>query len=407
MTPIVGVNRTRTHAGVAVAGYRAEMRHIEEALAEFGETDAFAEPINARQVTQYLYCHYRRASLAGDPALLAAVDRAIDRALPLLTHAGDLYLLKASVALKLHKLADVEAAFLAIPSIATGGEGRLIRADLDFQRGRYGEAERGYREAVETERSWSALARLAHFHTKMGDARDADRLYCEAEDELTAKEMRSYAWLEVQRGFLAFSAGAYDKARSHYDRAEAAYPGYWLVHEYLAELLGAEGRYQEAIEIFEGLASAGSRPDLQQATAELCEIAGQTDRAAHWQEQALTGYLQSVQQGEVHYLHHLADYYSEVAKDGTEAVAWARADLRLRENFSTQAALARAFYRNEQHGEACMWIERALGSGALEAHLFSGAARIYAAVGDAALARNCMERATSLNPCVEKFHVHH
>ena len=82
------------------------------------------------------------------------------------------------------------------------------------------------------------------------DLLSTDRLYREAEDELTAKEMRSYAWLEVQRGFLAFSRGGYPEARSHYDIAEAAYPGYWLVGEYQAELLGAEGRHAEAIELF-------------------------------------------------------------------------------------------------------------------------------------------------------------
>lgn len=390
-----------------LAGYQAEMRRVEEALVEIGEAAALAEPIDPERVTQYVYRLYQRASLAGDPVRLSAADRAIDRALPLLTHPGDLYLLKANIALKLHRLADVEAAFLAVPSIYASNEGRLIRADLDFQRGHYREAQRGYLEAIEAERSWSALARLAYFNAKMGDAGGADNLYREAEDELTAKEMRCYAWLEVQRGFLAFSTGGYDKARSHYDRAEAAYPGYWLVHEYLAELLGAEGRCREAIEIFEGLSSASARPDLQQATGELCEIAGQTDRAAHWQKEALAGYLKSAQRGEVHYLHHLADYYSEVARDGAEAVAWARADLQLRENFSTQAALAWAFYRNEQHDEACRWIERALASGAVEAHLFFRAATIYAAAGNAALARNCMERARSLNPCVEKFHLHH
>jgi hypothetical protein len=80
-------------------------------------------------------------------------------------------------------------------------EARLLRADLEFQHGDYQEAEAGYVGAIEAERSWGGLARLAYFRGKMGDLEDADRLYREAEDELTAKEMRSYAWLEVQRGF--------------------------------------------------------------------------------------------------------------------------------------------------------------------------------------------------------------
>ena len=90
----------------------------------------------------------------------------------------------------------------------------------------------------------------------------ADRLYEEAEDELTAKEMRAYAWLEVQRGFLDFAHGRHGDARLHYRRADAAYPGYWLVEEHIAEVLGAEGRYAEAVEILERIVSTVDRPDL-------------------------------------------------------------------------------------------------------------------------------------------------
>ena len=90
----------------------------------------------------------------------------------------------------------------------------------------------------------------------------------------------------------------------------------------------------------------------------------------YWKERALSGYLQSAQRGEVHYYHHLADYYSDVAEDGAAAVKWARKDLRLRENFATQAALAWALYRDGQFGEAVCWIDRALASGVVDARLY-------------------------------------
>jgi tetratricopeptide (TPR) repeat protein len=389
-----------------MTGYKAELGRIEADIASLGG-EVLAPPIDPMRVTQYVYRLYQEASLAGDLMKLSSVEYMIDRALPLLNYPGDLYLLKANVAFKLHRLADVEAALLAVPSVRHSNEGRLILADLDFQHGRYREAERGYCGVLETERSWGAVARLAYFHCKMGDAGRADSLYREAEDELTAKEMRSYAWLEVQRGFLAFSRGRYGEARLHYDRAEAAYPGYWLVHEYVAELLGAEGKFQEAIEILEGIASMSFRPDLQQAIGELCAMAGQTHRAGDWQKKALAGYQQSAKRGEVHFFHHLADYYAEVAKDGAEAVGWARGDLELRENFSTQAALAWAFYRNGQFEKASAWMDRALASGAAEAHLFFRAAMIYEAAGNSELGRSHLEGATRLNPLVENFHVHH
>ena len=386
---------------MAAAGYAAEMRRIEEDIAVLSKT---SEP---ERLTSHVYRLYQRASISGDLAGLRAVERTIDDAITLLFNPGDLYLLKANIAFKLHKLADAEAALVAVPSVYDSSEGRLIRADLRFQRGQYREAERGYREVVRAEPSWSALARLAYFRGKMGDVDGADRLYEKAEDQLTSKEMRSYAWLEVQRGFLAFAHGQYSEAQWHYARADAAYPGYWLVAEHAAELMAAQCRYGDAIASLEGINSTTDRPELQQAIGELCELAGEAARARDWYQQALTGYLRSVQRGEVHYYHHLADYYCDVEQDGAQAVRWARADLRLRENFSTQAALAWACYRNGQLDEACSWIDRSLASGAVEAHLFSRAAKIYACAGKAEDARNHMERATRLNPSVDKFHLHH
>jgi tetratricopeptide (TPR) repeat protein len=283
----------------------------------------------------------------------------------------------------------------------------LIRADLDFQHGRYQMAENGYIEVLQRERSWGALARLAHLRGKMGGAADADALYEEAEDQLTAKEMRAYAWLEVQRGFLDFVHGRCGEARLHYRDADAAYPGYWLVDEHIAELLGAEGRYEEAAATFERVVSTIERPDLDQAIGEIYELAGQSGPAAHWKERALCAYLQSTRRGEVHYYHHLVDYYTDVVEDGAEAIKWAHKDLQLRENFATQAALACALYRDGQFSGAVRCIDRALASGVVDARLYFWASDIYIAAGNEVEGRELRQRAISRNPAVGGFHVHH
>ena len=168
---------------MAVAlGYAAEMRRIDEEIAET-KGALCSTPADPERITRHIYRLYQKASLSGDPAGLTAVERAIDAAIALLANPGDLYLLKAHAAFKLHKLAEVHAALLAVPSVYDSDEGRLVRADLDFQHGRYQAAEHGYVEVLEREQSWGALARLAHLRGKMGDATGADRLYEEAEDQ--------------------------------------------------------------------------------------------------------------------------------------------------------------------------------------------------------------------------------
>jgi len=114
-----------------------------------------------------------------------------------------------------------------------------------------------------------------------------------------------------------------------------------------------------------------------------------------------------VQRGEVHYYHHLVDYYADVAEDGGEAVKWAYKDLQLRENFATQAALGWAFHRNGRFTDAVHWIERALASGVVDALLYFRAGEIYSAAGNEIEGRSLRERALTLNPTVAGFHVHH
>ena len=129
--------------------------------------------------------------------------------------------------------------------------------------------------------------------------------------------------------------------------------------------------------------------------------------AAYWNELALTGYLQSAQRGEVHYYHHLVDYYTDVAEDGADAVKWAYKDLQLRENFATQAALAWALYHDRRFSEAVHWVDRALASGVVDAQIYFRAGEIYSAAGNEVEGRNLRERALNLNPAVGRFHLHH
>ena len=69
-----------------MAGYRTELQRIGRDIAEL-----FAVPINPERLTRYVYLLYQRASITGDLVQLRAVERAIECAVPLLTHPGDLY----------------------------------------------------------------------------------------------------------------------------------------------------------------------------------------------------------------------------------------------------------------------------------------------------------------------------
>ena len=387
-----------------VTAYRADLERIEAEIAALGD-DALVEPTDTETITRYVNALYRHAVHTGDLVALETVEPAIDEGIRLLPCAGDLYLLKASLTLKLHRLGDARQALAADPAAAASAQGRAILADIDFQEG-HADAEAGYERLIDADPTWENIARLAHFRHRMGAPEEADRLLAEAEDELTAKEMRAFAWLELQRGLVDLGRGRHEETAEHYRRAEQAYCGHWLTAEHRAELLAAEGRYEGAASLYEDVLARVAKPELQQAFGELLELMGETERARPWFERALAGYLAAGERGGVHYYHHLVDFYADVRRDGPEAVHWARRDITLRDNFATRAALAWALHRDGQAAEALDAMRRALASGAEDAHLLSQAAAIHRSAGLGDEADRLAARAKAINPQLGSFHVH-
>jgi tetratricopeptide (TPR) repeat protein len=385
--------------------FENELERIRQGLAELNDS-ALNLPVDSARVSRLAYLQFQRASLTGNFEALSDADATLDYAIQHLGRSGDLYFLKANIHFKLHRLNDVEQDLQLGRDLLLSTSGRALKADLDFQQGRYQVAQEEYEALIEEERTWDALARLAYLHFKMGDLEKADRLYDEAADELTAKEMRHYSWLELQRGVLDLSRGEYEKARNHYERADHAYSGHWLVQEHMAELAGAEEKFDEAERLYRDVVERVPRPDFQQALGELYLTMRKTTQATGYLNKARDGFLQSVGRGEVHYYHHLADFYADVEENGPEAVKWARKDLELRRNFSTLAALAWALYRAEQFSEAHELMNEALSSGAKDARLFRTAGMIYTAASPNGKGAWYLEKAAELNPHLKNFHVH-
>jgi hypothetical protein len=237
--------------------YHREMALIDERIAQ-------------AEAGELVYLLYSRATLTGDHADLARVEEAIERALAE-RPAEELYLFRATLAVELHRLAAAKEDLGRLQRFAGSAHARRLAADIALQEGRDGEARRALDELLAEERSWEHLARVAHLEAASGRTARADRLYAEAQDGLTAKQMRTFAWLELQRGLLDLERGRLDAAHAHYVRAERAYPGYWLIEEHRAEVLALLGRRDEAIDIYRRVSDATGDPQFVAALAELVE----------------------------------------------------------------------------------------------------------------------------------------
>ena len=385
--------------------YDAELGRMQKEISEM-KARALAPPIDVPVATRFVYRLYQRAILSGRPADLQAAESAVDRAIGEIGPLVELYLLKANLDFKLHRMERAEADVVALERFAHDPQLIVLKAGLAFQQGEYEEARKGYLLALEKKPSWDNFARLAYWESKFGDVELADKLYAQAQNELSAKEMRSYAWVELERGLLNLNHGRYQKAAGHYDQADKAYSGYWLVDERRAELLGAERKFDDAAALYRKVIARAPRPELLQALGDLFAFIGKPDQAKPWHDAALAEYLASAARGEVHYYHHLVGFYADARQNGAEAIKWARKDIDLRNNFMTQDALAWALYRDGQFPAALQAIKKALTSGVRDQHLFFHAAMIYLAVGRGEEAKRFLQAVSEINPRYENFHVH-
>ncbi|MGH7834713.1 MAG: tetratricopeptide repeat protein [Candidatus Binatia bacterium] len=384
--------------------YEIELARIQKDIAEL---DGASSPqVDIDRALKLPHRMYHRAQLTGSAADLQATEGAIDRALGEMGPLAGLYLLKVNLDFKLHRLKQAEASIAALSRFAGDARILAIKAGIDFQRGRYEAAKVSYLRAVEKNPSWDNLARLAYWQGKFGDPDLADRLYRQAAEEISAKEMRAYAWVELQRGLLDLNRGRYDEAMDHYRTAGKAYSGYWLVDEHIAELLGATRKVDAAAELYESVVARAPLPELHQRLGDLYVFMGKPERARPWHDRAEAAYLESARRGEVHYYHHLASFYSDARHDGAEAVKWAQKDIELRSNFATQDALAWALYRAGRFAEAQNVSREALSSGVEDAHLSFHAAMIHLAAGKIDEGKRLLKKAAEINPGYKNFHAH-
>lgn len=214
------------------------------------------------------------------------------------------------------------------------------------------------------------------------------------------------AWCLVQRGEVAFLMGDFVTADRYYTEARTVAPDDWRALSHVAELRGAEGKYEEAMAMLKKCIEATGRPELLQAAGDLELFQKHTDAAKEWHDRAAAAYRASMEKGEKLYVHHLAGFLCDVRPDPAEAVRLARADLADRPSIFAHIALGWALHLDGKLEEAATEAKAALATGTRDSHLLYQAGMIFTAAGDLALGRKTLRAAEEANPRANLFHFH-
>jgi tetratricopeptide (TPR) repeat protein len=161
--------------------YETELQRINKEISELAKNMS-DRPIDAGTTTRLLYYMFQRASLTGSCGEFEVTETAIDKVIHQIGPWADLCYLKANLDFKFHRLPNTKEDLEMAPFLAESPQAKVLKADIDLQEGRYQDAKAGYEQAIEDNRTWDNLARLAYFNSKMGNEAGAEQLYIEAEE---------------------------------------------------------------------------------------------------------------------------------------------------------------------------------------------------------------------------------
>jgi tetratricopeptide (TPR) repeat protein len=319
--------------------------------------------------------------------------------------------MQARVEYESHHFAAARDRALALTKIEPGksrafallGDALLEFGDLDQAAEAYQEMQKRKGDPVETE------TRLARLELTRGTPASAQKHFekaLEVARDPSAPSPETVAWCLVQLGQLAFNSGQWDAAEKHFQSALAELPADTGALEHLGELRAAQEKYDEAILLYEKVIARRPRPEFWQALGDLYSAMGKPGDATTWHTRAREAYLQNAEEGNSHYFHHLAGYFSDTEANPAEALKWARRDLELRHSAAAEDALAWALYRGGEFAQAAEIAKKALARGVRDAHILAHAGMIYLACGNPVRGKEVLAEAARTNPRHNAFHVH-
>jgi tetratricopeptide (TPR) repeat protein len=277
----------------------------------------------------------------------------------------------------------------------------LLIGDAQFELGDYAAAARTYNKLAARNPGGALTARMARLVEVRGDG---DRAIAMLSQLIAAGDESLRVRLQLSE--LHFARGNFDAARVHLEAAQRLEPGSYVVEEHLAELHAAQGRFAAAEALYQKVIARVARPEFMHALGDLYVLMQRPQAASQWHQRAMQGYLASARQGNAHYYHHLASFFSDSQPQPEQALRWARTDLEVRNSIHAHDGLAWALYKAGQYQASAAAMDRALAHGTRSAHLLFHAGMIYTSAGRIAQGRTFLQQALAINPRYNTFHVH-
>jgi tetratricopeptide (TPR) repeat protein len=348
------------------------------------------------------------AQLTGDYEGYYAADRSLTEAFRVARASIDdeavgPLLLKAQLDYELHRLKPALAS-LRVPEQQAEffhdqkllAEITSLRGAITFALGSYDDGLAMMRRSIQLDPTSGHKQRLAIALTKVGGDAEATRIFDETSDG--SKPPRHMAWIELQRAKLALEHGDRAEGRSHLEKANALFPGFWQTEEHLAELDAEEGHTDRAIASYRALVAKTSDPEFMDALSRL--LADRDPAEAHRLRDRSNALYDDrlARLPEASYGHALEHFLqmAPAGEDPARAVEIATKNRDLRPNGEARTRLAQAYVKAGRIREAREEIAKVTSSKWISAESYATAAIILRLSG--ADASTMEAKALAINP---------
>jgi tetratricopeptide (TPR) repeat protein len=413
-------DRTSPSAGAALANVAPAFRPVPEALltpqptgtARLIQTAQATVARNSQDASAYAglgaayFQHARETGDVGDYQLaeeslaksldLDSTDFSTDEALETL----------AAVCMGEHRFADALRYAQKALSLGTGDLSPFaIVGDAYADMGEYDKAAAAYgrltpRDMVLAPRAaYARDSRISYLRFIAGDTAGAIALMKTAVTEGVEAQLPSenMAWLYYELGEYETQAGDIAAADAAYLAALNTHPGDYRALAALAKLRANNGRYADAVVLYQRAIAVVPMPIFVAELGDLYTKMGHPEEAH--KQYALVEYIGLL--GHINQVLHnrdLAVFFADHDIKLTEAVDLARKELEVRRDVYTWDALAWALYKNGKLAEAAEASEKAMRFGTQDSLLLFHAGMIDETIGHTEQARSELQKALQINP---------
>jgi tetratricopeptide (TPR) repeat protein len=359
--------------------------------------------------------YFQRARETGDVSDYQLAEQSLTKALDLASadFSADAALgTMAEVCMGEHRFADALTYAQKALSLGTGDISPFaIVGDAYADMGEYEKAGVAYGRLTPRDLTLSPRAayardsRISYLKFIAGDTAGAINLMKTAVTEGVEAQLPSenLAWLYYELGEYDAQAGDSASADAAYFAALTIHPGDYRALAALGKLRANNGRYAEAIVLYQKAIAVVPMPIF---VAELGDLYAKTGNQAEAQKQyALVEYIGLL--GHINQVLHnrdLALFYADHDMKLAEALDLAQKEFEVRHDVYTWDALAWALYKNGKLTEAANASEKAMRFGTRDSLLLFHAAMIAERLGQREQARRELKEALQINP---HFHLNY